>query len=83
MGDRWECETDADGLRVYGDDADVVGDIPDDVVTVKVDKRKSSTGSQVKENFAGKRERVEDRNRANTGHWTRCFFGKVKESITG
>ena len=48
VGDRWECETDADGLSCYGDDEDdVVGEIPDDVVTVKVDKRKSSTGSTV------------------------------------
>eukprot|EP00095_Tigriopus_kingsejongensis_P000222 maker-scaffold55_size446313-snap-gene-1.16 protein:Tk00222 transcript:maker-scaffold55_size446313-snap-gene-1.16-mRNA-1 annotation:"hypothetical protein DAPPUDRAFT_308319" len=45
VGDAWELESE-DGLSCYGDEAGF-DDVPNDFVTVQVEQRKSSTGSQV------------------------------------
>ncbi len=41
VGDAWELESE-DGMSLYGDDPEI-----GEIVTINVDKRKSSTGSQV------------------------------------
>ena len=51
IGEGWDLSDD-ESLSCYGDD-DIVGDVPaEDVIEVKVDQRKSSTGSQVREKFS-------------------------------
>ena len=49
VGDAWEVESDDESLSCYGEASglDLVG-VPDDIVTLQVDKRKSSTGSHVR-----------------------------------
>ncbi|XP_059082163.1 uncharacterized protein LOC131879768 isoform X2 [Tigriopus californicus] len=44
VGDAWELESE-DGLSCYGDESGF-DDVPNDTITVQVEQRKSSTGSQ-------------------------------------
>ncbi len=61
VGDAWELDEEDDGeLSCYGGDEFVLEDLPEsDVVTVNVDKRKSSTGSQVSDLMTISRTNVE------------------------
>ncbi len=48
VGDAWELDEEDDDLSCYGGE-DLAADLPpEDIVTIKVDKRKASTGSQVR-----------------------------------